>query len=101
MAAIESAEALVEAHAGTRKGELKEGLALFKLALDPPYAYGHSQQKIYAWTAASVGTMISMAGLGSLSNPLEREQGNFGWIATGVGLTTAGIGAALIVLDAK
>ena len=43
--------------------------------------------------------MISMAGLGSLSNPLEREQGNFGWIAAGVGLTTAGIGAALIVLD--
>ena len=101
LAAIEVAEGLVDAHAGGRKGELKEGLALFKLALDPPYAYGHSQRKIYAWTAASVGTMISMAGLGSLSNPLEREQGNFGWIATGVGLTTAGIGAALIVLDAQ
>ena len=101
LAAIESAESLVGVNAGARKGELKEGLALFKLALDPPYAYGHSQRKIYAWTAASVGTMISMAGLGSLSNPLEREQGNFGWIATGVGLTTAGIGAALIVLDAK
>jgi len=101
LAALESVEALVDSHAGARKGELKEGLALFKLALDPPYAYGHSQRKIYAWTAASVGTMISMAGLGSLSNPLEREQGNFGWIATGVGLTTAGIGAALIVLDAK
>ena len=101
LAAIESAQSLVEANAGARKGELKEGLALFKLALDPPYAYGHNPRTIYAWTAASVGTMISMAGLGSLSNPLEREQGNFGWIATGVGLTTAGIGAALIVLDAK
>jgi len=101
LAALESVQALVDSHAGARKGELTEGLALFKLALDPPYAYGHSQRKIYAWTAASVGTMVSMAGLGSLSNPLEREQGNFGWIATGVGLTTAGIGAALIVLDAE
>jgi hypothetical protein len=101
LAALESVEALVDSHSGEGKGALKEGLAMFKLALDPPYAYGHSHRKIYAWTAASVGTMISMAGLGSLSNPLEREQGNFGWIATGVGLTTAGIGAALIVLDAK
>ena len=99
LAAIEAVEPLVENYAGARGAELKEGLALFKLALDPPYAYGHSSRTIYAWTAASVGTMISMAGLGSLSNPLEREQGNFGWIAAGVGLTTAGIGAALIVLD--
>jgi hypothetical protein len=82
-----------------RKQELQDGLALFKLALDPPYAYGHSKRKIWAWSAASVGAMVTMAGVASLTNPLEREQGNFGLVATGLGLTAAGIGATLIVLD--
>ena len=47
LAAIEAVEPLVENYAGARGAELKEGLALFKLALDPPYAYGHSSRTIY------------------------------------------------------
>jgi hypothetical protein len=100
LASLPLVEKLVDAAVKSeRKEQLQDGLALFKLALDPPYAYGHSQRKIWAWSAASVGAMVTMAGVASLTNPLEREQGPFGLVATGLGLTAAGIGAALIVLD--
>ena len=100
LAVLPVVETLVGAAASAnRRAGLLEGLGQFKLALDPPYAYGHSNRKIMAWTAASVGAMVTMAGVGSLSNPLEREQNSFGWVATGIGLTAAGVGAALIVLD--
>ena len=87
------------AGAPARQAQLLKDLGQFKLALDPPYAYGHSKRRVMAWGAAGVGAMVTMAGLGSLSNPLERERSAFGWIATGVGLTAAGVGAAMIVLD--
>ena len=45
LAAIEAVEPLVETR--RRSGAELKGLALFKLALDPPYAYGHGSRTIY------------------------------------------------------
>lgn len=98
--AIDSVKLLVGAGAAeARRGEINNGLADFKLALDPPYAHGQSVKKIAGYSAASVGAMVTMAGIGALSNPLEREMNHFGWYATGIGLTSAGVGVALILLD--
>jgi hypothetical protein len=84
-----------------QKAAVLSGLATFKLALDPPYAYGHKPKRIAAWGAVGVGTMVTMAAAAALSNPLENERSSFGTIAAGVGLALAGSGAAVLYLDAN
>ncbi|HBU47328.1 MAG TPA: hypothetical protein DEB46_03370 [Myxococcales bacterium] len=98
--AVGAAKSLAEASARpVLRADILAGLETFKTALRPPYAHGQSRQKIYGWTLAGFGGLVTLTGGTALINPQEPNRLGFATTATTAGILLAGAGAAMVLLD--
>jgi len=81
------------------RADVLSGLEVFETALKPPYAHGQSRRKIYGWTLAGFGGLVTLTGGTALINPNEPSRLGFATTATTAGILLAGAGAAMVLLD--